>query len=182
MSRMLLYFVVPSPFINMINIHVNILEPPTHCFVDDKRWTGYNQLHPNPSTFQRRSPIHGPQSPATIISSSFADAAPVTLTSHRSMCFFIELTRALLGTAPTTVITLLPWLNSIRVGMLRILKLATVSGFSSVQISNTVSFAPCSSMTSSTIGPTMRQGPHLHDPRTRRGTHETVTIVKFSSR
>lgn len=81
---------------------------------------------------------------------------------HRSMCFLIELTRALFGTAPTTVMTLLRSLKSMRVGMFRIFNSATVVGFSSVHISNTFSFPPCSAMTSSTTGPTMRHGPHLN--------------------
>lgn len=79
------------------------------------------------------------------------------------MCFLMELTRALLGTAPTTVMTLFRLSKSISVGMFRILNSATVLGLSSVQSSNTFSFPPCSSMTSSTIGPTMRQGPHLRE-------------------
>lgn len=80
---------------------------------------------------------------------------------QRSMCFLIELTSALFGTAPTTVMTLFRSLKSMRVGMFRIFNSATVFGFSSVHSSNTLSLPPCSAITSSTTGPTMRHGPHL---------------------
>ena len=65
-----------------------------------------------------------------------------------------------MGTAPTTVSTFWPPLTIIRVGMLRMPYWLATLGFSSVLSLNTLILPSNSLAISSTIGATMRQGPH----------------------
>src|ERR1700722_2949382 len=76
------------------------------------------------------------------------------------ICSFSHACSACFGTAPTLVAVSWPFLNNIRVGMLRMPYLLGVIGFSSRFILAIVS-CPCISVaSSSSMGPIILHGPH----------------------